>query len=540
MANLHLRYIDAHQLKSWIHDSEELALLDVREHGQYGEDHLFFAVSLPYSELEFQLDRLVPWRGVRVALYGDQGSEEAVRASAQAMARLGYSNVHILRDGIEAWKAAGYVSFAGVNVPSKTFGEMVEHVCQTPSISANELSVLMRGDSRRLLIVDGRPVSEYRRTTIPGSVCCPNGELALRIHALAPDPDTTIVVNCAGRTRSIIGAQTLINLGISHKVYALENGTQGWYLQDLPLEYQANRLYPEKIEDQSLMPVRQRAQALRHRFKIPSVDAETVAGWINSQTRSVFLCDIRTEEEYAKARMPPRVQHAPGGQLIQATDQYIGVRKASIVLCDIEGIRAPVVASWLKQLGWSVFLLEDIDGLNHVLDDFARHEDDQSKLEYADEIPADDLPRFLKQNPDALLLDARPSKLFREGSIEKSRWIIRPNVSHELAGLSERRVLLMGDDLARLRLLAHELEANGFADIYISEVGDDFPQSTGLSVVSRRDMPDKSCIDYLFFAHERHEGNKIAAKVYLDWETNLLLRIDAQERATFSIEPLQE
>ena len=68
--------------------------------------------------------------------------------------------------------------------------------------------------------------------TIPGSICCPNGELGYRVHDLVPDESTPIVVNCAGRTRSIIGAQTLINLGLKNPIYALENGTQGWYLED--------------------------------------------------------------------------------------------------------------------------------------------------------------------------------------------------------------------------------------------------------------------------------------------------------------------
>ena len=58
----------------------------------------------------------------------------------------------------------------------------------------------------------------------------PGAELVLRVRDIAPSPDTTIVVNCAGRTRSIIGAQSLINAGIPNKVVALRNGTMGWHL----------------------------------------------------------------------------------------------------------------------------------------------------------------------------------------------------------------------------------------------------------------------------------------------------------------------
>src|SRR5690606_26137472 len=129
-------------------------------------------------------------------------------------------------------------------------------------------------------------------------------ELALRIGELAPDPDTTIVVNCAGRTRSIIGAQTLINLGIPNKVYALENGTQGWYLADLPLEHKSDRLYPNEVRKQSLDALKERSQALSRRLDIPVVDAGTVKSWLADSATSVFLCDVRTEEEHARNDLP--------------------------------------------------------------------------------------------------------------------------------------------------------------------------------------------------------------------------------------------
>ena len=58
----------------------------------------------------------------------------------------------------------------------------------------------------------------------------PGGELVYRIGDLAPDPKTLVVVNCAGRTRSIMGAESLRRAGIPNKVVALRNGTMGWEL----------------------------------------------------------------------------------------------------------------------------------------------------------------------------------------------------------------------------------------------------------------------------------------------------------------------
>ena len=87
-----------------------------------------------------------------------------------------------------------------------------------------------------LIILDSRPWREYKRMNIPTGIDCPGAELIYRVHDLVDDPDTTIVVNCAGRTRSIIGAQSLINAKIINKVVALKNGTMGWVLAGLKLE----------------------------------------------------------------------------------------------------------------------------------------------------------------------------------------------------------------------------------------------------------------------------------------------------------------
>ncbi|HEY5827651.1 MAG TPA: rhodanese-like domain-containing protein, partial [Hyphomicrobiaceae bacterium] len=193
------KQVDAKTLKSWLSDGRELALIDVREAGQFGEAHLFFAVPLPYSRFEAALPALLPNPTVRLVIC-DGGDGVAERAAGRAEA-LGYRDVHILAGGVEGWKRAGFTLYAGVNVPSKTFGELIEHERHTPRVTAEAVEN-MRKAGEKFVIVDGRPLTEYRRMNIPGGICCPNGELVLRIREIAPDPKTTVVVNCAGRTRS--------------------------------------------------------------------------------------------------------------------------------------------------------------------------------------------------------------------------------------------------------------------------------------------------------------------------------------------------
>src|SRR5699024_4499698 len=181
--------------------------------------------------------------------------------------------------------------------------------------------------------------------------------LALRAAQMVDDDETTIVINCAGRTRSIIGAQSLINFGLKNPIYALENGTQGWYLQDFQLEHGANRLYPEQIDTALQQQLQEKGQAVKHRFELTDIAADELADLLKSNQGTTYLCDIRTKNEFTASQWPQTVRHTPGGQLVQATDEFIGVRNAAIVLIDTDGIRAPLVASWLKQLGWKVYLL---------------------------------------------------------------------------------------------------------------------------------------------------------------------------------------
>jgi len=532
MMNLNVPYIEPHQLKAWVHDSEEIALLDVREHGQYGEDHLFFAVSLPYSMLEPEAFRLVPRLRTRIVLYGDLATQQVVEASARALQRLGYIDVHILHGGIEAWKKAGYETFSGVNLPSKTFGELAEHAYQTPRMSADELHQLLNDDAQDVIVLDGRPANEYCKMNIPGSICCPNGELSLRIGELAPDPQTTIVVNCAGRTRSIIGAQTLINLGIPNKVFALENGTQGWYLADLPLEHGSSRLYPQEIPLDSIAVQRARAAQLAERFDLQKVDSKQVEQWIAQHDWTVFLCDVRTEEEHRQGDLPPIVRHAPGGQLIQATDQYLGVRGARVVLCDTDGIRAPVVASWLKQLGWEVYLLEHPETLRSDLNAPGY----RPVLQHSKILPREQLAAYLADNSDACVLDTRSSSEFQKTSLADSTWVIRPTLSDNVRGRLDKPLILIGDDNTVLELIAQDLESKGAVDIRLCLLDSGHLASSGLPLNSGPALlPDEMRIDYLFFVHDRHDGNKDAARKYLEWETSLITQIDDQERSTFSI-----
>lgn len=291
--------ISATTVREWLNDNEEIALLDVREAGEFGEGHPFFAVPLPYSRLELEIGRLVPRRDVRIVLLDAGADDEAIaRRAAHRLHALGYTRLSVLQDGARGWAAAGYTLFKGVNVPSKTFGELVEHAYGTPHISAAELARL-QAEHAPLILLDGRTVEEHTKMTIPGALSCPNGELAYRFGALAADSRTPVVIHCAGRTRSIIGAQLLRSLGVPNPVVALENGTQGWALAGLELEHGSTRRYPDTVEESVSSEVRDRAKALAARFGVTTLDAQAAQTWLDAADRTTYLLDVRSADEFA-------------------------------------------------------------------------------------------------------------------------------------------------------------------------------------------------------------------------------------------------
>lgn len=527
MQKITVKTITPSVLKSWLHDGNEIALLDVREHGEYGEAHLFYVVSTPYSKLEAETARMVKRKNVRIVLVDEDGGT-LVSNAAQKLLTQGYQSIHILDGGVQGWKKAGFELFAGVNLPSKTFGELAEHAFETPRITALELNEkIKRGDD--LIVLDGRPFTEFKKMSIPTAICCPNGELPLRIDELISSDQTTIVINCAGRTRSIIGAQTLINLGIKNKVIALENGTQGWYLADLQLDHGKTKRHELKIDPVSLKNKQQRAQALAKKYHVPTVDLACVSRWLKDENRTTFLCDVRTPEEFAQGSLPG-AQNTPGGQLVQATDQYVAVKGARLVVFDSEGVRAPAMASWLAMLGWEVAVLEN------ALSETSQLEDVNTALPgiEIEKITVAALKSAIESN--TCILDLRPSMKYREAHIEQARWATRARLEKILNGKVPASVILLADDLVIAKLFAMDLQDAGVQKIQLNMDAPSQWKSEGLSMVATPETPaDQECIDYLFFVHDRHDGNKAAARQYLAWEMNLLAQIDDQERNSYRL-----
>ncbi|ODC03575.1 hypothetical protein BFW38_08460 [Terasakiispira papahanaumokuakeensis] len=508
---------------------EETAFLDIREFGEYGMGHPFHSVNVPLSRLESLIGTFVPRLEACIVLM-DQSDEGRANHAAQQLSQLGYRDVRVLSGGLNAWKAAGYNLFEGVNVVSKTFGELIHEIYHTPSIEAKTLAQ-WQAEGRAVHILDGRPYREYHKMNIPGSLCCPNGELVKRTPALLNgDHETPIVINCAGRTRSIIGAQTLCWLGLENPVYALENGTQGWRLAGLSLEHGSDRRYPDHAPVPALQASTARALAEQHGAR--AIDATTVNQWLADTTRTTYVFDVRTHEEFAKAHAPSAI-HAPGGQLIQATDHWVGVYRSRLVLVDDDECRAPTVAAWLSLMGVEVVWLA---GGHQQWSQLNQRQLPLNHPTPPETIDLETLSQWISMQ-SVQLLDARPGMQYRQSHLSGSQWINRAHLARHLTTLDLAQPLVLIGDPEQVVGLAEDLKTQGAQHLHQLPADLEAWADHGLALSQTPDQPcDDDCIDFLFFVHDRHDGNLEASKRYLAWEVGLVPKLDDEERATFAIE----
>ena len=519
-----LRPLNPQGVKEMLADGRELAILDLREELIFSRCHLLFARSLPLSRLELKMARLVPRRTTRIVLC-DDGDGLAERA-ADILARFGYENLFVLSGGVAAWAKAGFELFSGVNVPSKAFGEFVEHASGTPSITAGELDQLMRAGAD-FVVLDSRPFDEYARVSIPTAVNVPGAELVLRARDIAPSAETLIVVNCAGRTRSIIGAQSLINAGVPNKVVALRNGTMGWSLAGLACESGRNHRAPT-VSGDGLAWAKSAADRVARRLGIARIDRQTLARF-HAEDRSLYLFDVRDPAEYEAGHVVGAVS-APGGQLVQATDQYVGTLGARIVLVDDKAVRAVMTASWLRQMGWNdVFVLAETGSETGWPEKAVLGADPRPELRIGcAELSA------LRTRDQATIVDLSLSRDYVKAHIPGAWFAIRSRLAQAFPRIPARGALVLtSEDGLLAGLAAPEARALTTCPVRYLEGGNGAWRAAGHALSADDSRMADEPVDAWLKPYERPGDATGAMAEYLAWETDLLPRIERDGSCKF-------
>ncbi len=535
--------ISASELTERLCGDEEFALLDAREQGVYFDAHLFHASSVPLSSLELLLPALVPRRSTTI-VWCDDGSgrssaDSLAHAAAQRSVRLGWTDVRVLDGGTGAWATYGGELYSGVNVPSKAFGEYVEHRFGTPRMPAAQVKALIDAEAD-LVVLDSRPMNEFRNMSIPTGTDCPGAELVYRVKEMAPRDDTLVVVNCAGRTRSIIGCQSLVNAGLENRVVALENGTMGWELAGFDV-VRGNEVHAPDPTPSSREWAHGAAARVGERFGVRRIDHATLTAWTADQDRTTYLLDVRTPEEFAAGHRPGSVS-APGGQLVQATDEYVGTQNARLVLIDDDGVRATMTASWLRQLGW-----HDAVVLERALDP----DDTADPLETGSVPPpavpdvaliaVDVLAERLASSRDGdvgpvTILDLGTSLKYRKkGHIPGAWWGVRSRLdeAHAAIGPTDELVLTSSDGLIAA-YAASEAAALWGAEVSVLEGGNRAWNHAGYDMEPGFTRPTTNANDVWYKPYDHDDGVPAEhMQNYLTWEIALVEQLDRDPTVSF-------
>ncbi|MBT1262047.1 rhodanese-related sulfurtransferase [Pseudomonas pergaminensis] len=503
------------QIRQALLDHAEVALVDVREEAPFAESHPLFAANIPLSKLELEVYSRIPRRDTQVTVY-DNGEGLAARA-AERLAALGYTEVSLLEGGLEGWRKAGGELFIDVNVPSKAFGELVESERHTPSLAAEEVQALLDSQAD-VVVLDARRFDEYQTMSIPTGISVPGAELVLRARELAPDPATRIIVNCAGRTRSIIGTQSLINAGVANPVSALRNGTIGWTLAGQKLAHgQARRFAPTSEEHRQVAAVD--ARRVADKARVGRATLADLQAWQQEKTRTTYLFDVRTPEEFEAGHLPG-ARSTPGGQLVQETDHVASVRGARLVLADDDGVRANMSASWLAQLGWEVHVLDDLQP--------AHFTEQGAWVAPVPTPPQAELisPHTLAEwqaHGDTVVLDFTASANYVKRHIPGAWWALRAQLPQALAKVpaAQRYVLTCGSSqLARLAVA--EVEAITGKQVFLLQDGTAGWINAQLPLEEGETHLASPRIDRYRRPYEGTDNPKEAMQAYLDWEFGLV------------------
>jgi rhodanese-related sulfurtransferase len=495
------------------------AVFDVRERGEYNQGQIANTTSLPRSQIEFRIGALVPNRKVPIVVY-DEGGNRAELA-AGTLTELDYLDVSILQGGLSAWQSDGRETVSGVNVPSKAFGERVHHDRDVPDLSPEELKRLL-DSNRDLTIVDVRTPEEYGRFCIPGGINVPGGELILWAEALRNKP--AVVVNCAGRTRSIIGTAALRRLGLTN-VWALRNGTMGWVLAGYDLESKPSR---HAAAPQSSNKAIAAAMQIAADEKLAWTTANELARLVEVPVDEViYLIDVRSEPEFATAHIEGSI-NVPGGQAVQRADDFVPVRNGCIVFVSNQSARAVMAAYWYRQMGFkNVSVLQGgleawRAGARPLVSgaDIAAPLGFESAQRSARMIAAAELRKLNAEA--ALILDVGSSLDFENAHIPGAKWISRGWIDVKVPELfSDRaqRIVLTCADGRQSILAARQLGQVGYSDVLVLDGGARRWLSAGLQTAAGLDDCLVKPNDVVLSPSIR--GSKQDMLDYLNWELKL-------------------
>jgi rhodanese-related sulfurtransferase len=250
--------------------------------------------------------------------------------------------------------------------------------------------------------------------------------------------------------------------------------------------------------------------------------------------RTLYKFDVRTREEYETGHLEGW-RWAPGGQLVQATDEYLATRRARVVLADWDGVRALTTGAWLAQLGAvEVYLyrppasaaLQSGPEPRRVL----RHRPDAGGLR----------PQALRaalESGQAVLFDVDARVAYERGHVPGSRYSAPDRLAEFLPEDRDRTIVLTSADGVLASVVAAELAWRSQRPVRYLLGGTRAWKEQGLElarggqgVLTGDD--DQSVSPYLLDdLAARDQG----FRDYLDWELGLVAQLEREGSQEFRL-----
>lgn len=507
-----MQYIESEELTQLLAAEDEIAIVDVRLQEEFIREQLLASVNIPYDRLDLEAPTRIPRLTVPIVIVAadDASSEQACLRLQNA----DYSRVSVLKGGIAAWKTRGQPTFEDVNAESKAFGEYIEHAYGTPNVEADWLHEKLRSRWNGV-VVDCRPLREHAFAHVPGAVHIPGGDLYRALPCVAPDPDVPVVVHCGGRTRGIIAAQGLINAGFDNPVSVLRNGTMGWHLAGYDLAQGSDSENDERLHTFRSTNLPQKVEATIRGHGVDEIDVEEIRTLISQRhRRTLYVFDLRTP----RVTGDDNIAGVPvtAGQLVQATDEFIAVRGARVVLVDEDFARAHMTAAWLRQMGWRDTFVHMANASTRaaVADALPHRESDDA----VDWIGADQLDEWLRRG-QATVVDVSQSHEYVAGHVPGAGFCPRSSLASRLADFdsNDRQLVLASKNVALSVAAARDLHSRGYR-VRVLEDGNDSWTRSGrtLTLGAERLYCETSWLNEAF--RRATTGQEELVKAFVEWE----------------------
>ncbi len=497
-------------------------LFDVRELIESERGRVPGAAVLPRRRIEFRIESLVRDRSTPlVTIDGGEdigGGRPDPRAELAActLAALGYRDVAALAGGVAAWRLAGLPLVSGVQVSSQAFGRRVSDLTRVPLVDVETL-IRWQQEGRRVALCDVRSAAEHTEGCVPGAVSLPGFEVVS--HALDMAAEADVIVLCSSaRTRSLVVARTLVDLGLGD-VVALDGGTLAWRLAGRELEVgsRRRRVRPSRAARQF---AHLGAARLAKHVGVGQIEAPDLAALLYAPSGNRSAFDLRNLGRHVVAHVPRSVSVAHD-MLIVRNEEMIAARDAPVVLVDDDPVRALLTGVWLRRLG-----LPDVRTL---AGGFQAWSQSGRPAANADEMPSgwreasavtpglgvDDVGRWLAAYAPVRVLHVDTGASYRRGHLPDATWVPRGWLETRIGALApsfDDALLLTCTGGAQAAYAAATLRQRGYVHVAWLQGGTRLWASAGRALEASASPPGE---DELLLPARR---DLQAMRDYLDWE----------------------